>query len=140
MSRCLVDVDVEVKATARQLAADLDYSLLTPLQKEVVVQFATGHDVFAVLPIAATPVAASNCISPEQTRVLECYQTLPLYAKGRQRQTSAFQLGSANDHLFLHPSVKYRPCCIIGTPLCMSRFNRCRIKQILQTTCISYCS
>ena len=30
-----------------------------PLQEEVIVQFATGHDVFAVLPIAATPVVAS---------------------------------------------------------------------------------
>ena len=29
-----------------------------------------------------------NCIPPEQTRVLECYQILPLYAKGRQCQTS----------------------------------------------------
>ena len=56
MSRRLVDVNVEeVKAAARQSAADLDYPLLKPLQEEVVVQFATGHDVFAVLPIAATP-------------------------------------------------------------------------------------
>ena len=51
MSRRLVHVDVEeVKAAARQSAADLGYSLLKPLQEEVVVQFATGHDVFAVLP------------------------------------------------------------------------------------------
>ena len=49
----------EVKAAARQSAADLGYSSLKPLQEEVVVQFATGHDVFAVLPIAATPVAVS---------------------------------------------------------------------------------
>ena len=60
MSRRLVEVNVEeVKAAARQLAADLGYSSLKPLQEEVVVQFATGHDVFAVLPNAATPVAVS---------------------------------------------------------------------------------
>ena len=60
MLRCLVNVNVqEVKAAAWQLTADLDYSSLKPLQEEVVVQFATGHDVFAVPPIAATPVAVS---------------------------------------------------------------------------------
>ena len=60
MSRCLVDVNVEeVKYAARQSAADLGYSSLKPLQKEVVVQFVTGHDVLGVLPIAATPVAVS---------------------------------------------------------------------------------
>ena len=56
MSR--VDVNVEeVKAAARQSAADLYYSSLKSQQEAVVVlQFATGNDVFA---IAATPVAAS---------------------------------------------------------------------------------
>ena len=56
----LVDVNVEeVKAAVQQSAADLGYSSLKPLQEEVVVQFATGHDVFTVLPIAATPVVVS---------------------------------------------------------------------------------
>ena len=60
MSRRLVDVNVEeVKAVARQSAAILGYTSLKPLQEEVVVQFATGHDVFAVLPISAIPVAIS---------------------------------------------------------------------------------
>ena len=89
MSRRLVDIDVEeVKAAARELAADLGYSLLKPLQEEVVVslQQATIYSqYFQLLPCLLRQV---NCIPPEQTRVLKCYQTLPLYAKGRQRQTS----------------------------------------------------
>ena len=60
MLRRLVDVNVEeVKAAAQLSAADLGYSSWKPLQEEVVVKFVTGHDVFAVLPIAATPVAVS---------------------------------------------------------------------------------
>ena len=61
MSRRLVDVNVEeVKAAVRHSAADLGYSSLkTSTSGGSYIQFATGHDVFAELPNAATPVAVS---------------------------------------------------------------------------------
>ena len=48
MLRRLVNVK-KIKAAAQQSAADLGYSLLKPLQEEVVDQFITDHDVFTVL-------------------------------------------------------------------------------------------
>ena len=48
MLRRLVNVK-KIKAAAQQSAADLGYSLLKPLQEEVVDQFITDHNVFTVL-------------------------------------------------------------------------------------------
>ena len=45
----------EVKAAVRLFAALLGYSIVKPLQEEVIMQFLMGHDVFAVLPDTFDP-------------------------------------------------------------------------------------